>query len=185
MLDAIRSDVRHLVGQPGGRWRTLRALPDFGLHALAVYRLGRWIRGAPGRPARWIPALLLAPAYVLAAAYVRLAYDIRLDQSASIGPGLKIFHFGRIRLRRCSVGAGCVLHQGVRVEPGAGGGPGPQIGDRVWIGPHARIVGPVRVGDGVAVSAGALVTQDVGPRSLVVGCPARVTLADYDNGSYL
>ena len=136
MFDHLRLDVDHRFGvavEPGGaRWP--RAVLDYGIQSLAAYRLGRWLREAPGHPVRWIPALLLAPVFGLLWAWVRLAYDIRLEQSATIGPGLRVYHFGGIRLRHCSLGRGCVVHQEVRVEPAAGGGPGPRIGERVWIG---------------------------------------------------
>jgi serine O-acetyltransferase len=187
MLDDVRRDVRHLLGTPTGpgRLRWLRAILDYGVQALVAYRLGRWIRDAPRHPARWLPAVLLLPFCALLAAWVRLAYDIRFEPSARIGPGLKVFHFGGIRLSACSLGEDCVIHQEVRVEPAAGGGPGPQVGNRVWIGPHARIVGPIRVGDGATVAAGALVSRDVMAGALVVGSPARVVDAHHDNSGFL
>lgn len=187
MFEDLRQDLRHLVGAPasGRRSHLLSAFLDYGFQSLLVYRLGRWLREAPRRPARWLPALLLAPLYGPLAILIRVAYDIRLEQSATIGPGLKVFHFAGIRLRHCSLGRDCVIHQEVRVEPAPGGGPGPQIGQRVWIGPHARVIGPVRVGDGATVSAGAVVTRDVIARAVVVGSPARVVLADHDNADLL
>lgn len=48
------------------------------------------------------------------------------------------------------------------------------IGDRVWIGDGAHIVGPCRIGEGAVVGAHALVRADVPPRSMVAGAPARV-----------
>jgi serine O-acetyltransferase len=187
MLDDLRLDVRHLLKAPteAGRAGWFRAILDYGIQALIAYRLGRWIREAPRHPVRWIPAVLLAPLYVLLAAWIRLAYDIRFEPSARIGPGLKVFHFGGIRLSGCSLGEHCVIHQEVRVEPATAGGPGPQVGNRVWIGPHARIVGPVRVGDGVTVAAGALVNRDVMAHALVVGSPARVVDACHDNSRFI
>lgn len=47
------------------------------------------------------------------------------------------------------------------------------IGDRVLIGSDTMLVAPVRVGDGAATGAGAVVTKDVAPGALVVGVPAR------------
>ncbi|WP_319004506.1 acyltransferase [Loktanella gaetbuli] len=48
------------------------------------------------------------------------------------------------------------------------------IGDDVWIGQRAMILKGVTIGDGAVVAAGAVVTRDVAPRSLVGGVPARV-----------
>lgn len=48
------------------------------------------------------------------------------------------------------------------------------LGDDVWVGYGARIVGEVTVGTGSIVGAGALVIADVPPYSVVGGVPARV-----------
>lgn len=48
------------------------------------------------------------------------------------------------------------------------------IGDRVWIGARAIILKGVTIGDGSVVAAGAVVTKDVPPGSVVAGTPARV-----------
>lgn len=48
------------------------------------------------------------------------------------------------------------------------------IGDRVWIGSGAIILGGVRIGDEAVVAAGAVVAKDVAPRTIVAGNPAKV-----------
>jgi len=48
------------------------------------------------------------------------------------------------------------------------------IEDDVWIGYGAILLSPVRVGRGVVVAAGSVVTRDVPPYSIVAGVPARV-----------
>jgi len=48
-----------------------------------------------------------------------------------------------------------------------------EIGDRVFIGARALILPGVRIGDGAAVAAGAVVIRDVEPYSIVGGCPAK------------
>lgn len=47
------------------------------------------------------------------------------------------------------------------------------IGHDVWIGTRAMILGGVRVGHGAVIAAGAVVTGDVEPYSIVAGVPAR------------
>lgn len=47
------------------------------------------------------------------------------------------------------------------------------IGDNVWIGSGAVILPGVTLGSGCIVGAGAVVTRDVPPRTVVTGVPAR------------
>ena len=54
------------------------------------------------------------------------------------------------------------------------------IGDHVWIGFGATILGGVTIGDGAIVAAGAVVTKDVPPKALVGGVPAKVLRSDIE-----
>ena len=54
------------------------------------------------------------------------------------------------------------------------------IGNDVWIGGNCTILPGVTIGDNVVVAAGAVVTKDVPPNSLVGGVPARA-LKDIEN----
>ena len=49
------------------------------------------------------------------------------------------------------------------------------IGEGVWIGSNATILGPCRIGDHAVIAAGAVVTRDVPDCAIVAGVPARVT----------
>lgn len=49
-----------------------------------------------------------------------------------------------------------------------------QIDNKVWIGFNAIILKGVAIGEGAIVAAGAVVTKDVPPYSVVAGNPARV-----------
>lgn len=48
------------------------------------------------------------------------------------------------------------------------------IGNNVWIGASVTVVPGVRIGDGSIVGAGAVVTRDVPPNTIVAGVPARI-----------
>jgi len=48
------------------------------------------------------------------------------------------------------------------------------IGSDVWIGTGAMILSGVTVGDGAVIGARAVVTRDIPPYAIAVGCPARV-----------
>lgn len=57
----------------------------------------------------------------------------------------------------------CMSDESFRVE----------IGDRVWVGPRVTILHSVRIGEGAVIAAGAVVTKDVEPYSIVAGMPAK------------
>ena len=48
------------------------------------------------------------------------------------------------------------------------------IRDFVWIGNRALLVGPIEIGEGAIVAAGAVVTKDVPPYAIVGGNPAKI-----------
>lgn len=54
-----------------------------------------------------------------------------------------------------------------------------EIGNDVWIGHGAIVVGSVKIGDGAVVGAGAVVVKDVAPYAIVAGNPARVVRARF------
>ena len=182
-MKAFMADVERYQREVPRRHRSVMALVmrRAGLQVLGAYRFGQWLRRrrhpllrAGLMPLRWI---VHAPLHQI----LGRAYGITLAASAEIGPGLYIGHGGGIDLRHCSLGAHCSIAQQTRIGPLPGAVEGPRIGNRVWIGAHARVLGPIVVADGATIAAGAHVARDVPPRALVAGNPARVVRWGYDN----
>lgn len=157
---------------PGRLPRRLRlAIGSQGFWAVTVYRLGQGVYALPP-PLATLAKLLWKP---LALA-TEIATGIELPPSCVIGPGFNIGHFGGIVLNGATVlGARCNLSHGVTI--GAGWQDGvygvPVVGDRVYIGPGAKLFGPIRVGSDSAIGANAVVNRDVPPGVSVAGVPAR------------
>lgn len=186
MFEYVRKDIqRYHRGNLAKHslWYLIWHTPE--LKALLVYRLGCWLSELRGKPKWWLLYILITPLLWLLTAYYRLAYDIYLEQSAEIGPGLFIAHFGGIRLRNCRIGEHCSIHQEVCLEPTGKDRNGPIIGNRVWVGAHVRIIGSVFVGDKATIGAGTLVTHNVSENCLFMGRPARVVQKEYDNSAFL
>lgn len=56
-----------------------------------------------------------------------------------------------------------------------------EIGNDVWIGERAFLVGGIKIGDGAVVLAGAVVTKDIPPYAVVGGVPAKIISYRYDD----
>lgn len=90
----------------------------------------------------------------------------------TFGPGLCITHRGTVVVNpSVRVGAGCKLHVCTNIGDYNGT---PVIGDNVYIGPGAKIYGPITIGDNVAIGANAVVNSSFGSNCTVGGIPARV-----------
>lgn len=98
-----------------------------------------------------------------------------LDLSGTkIGPGLFISHGQGTILSAESIGANLQVHQGVTVGWDYRGDRRPIIGDDVFIGAGAKILGAITIGDGARIGANAVVVHDVPAGATAVGIPARI-----------
>jgi serine O-acetyltransferase len=144
-----------------------------GFRALAVHRFANWRMGIE-------PKILRAPMSVLARfleRYVRNHYGIELPVGVRVGRRVSIDHQSGIVIHGHTViGDECRIRQnttmGVRNvdDPYAA----PVLGRGVDVGAGAVILGRVTIGDGASVGANAVVLQDVPPRALAIGVPAKI-----------
>jgi serine O-acetyltransferase len=150
-----------------------------GFWALAVYRFGGWRYGVR-------PRLLRAPlsfVYRCLKLAVQMLGGIDLPCEAQVGRRLRIEHFGGIIVSGDAVlGDDCVIRNGVTIGLRRAGTRGaPRLGHRVDVGAGAKLLGPIQIGDDVAIGANAVVLSDVPAGHVAVGVPARV-LARRPNG---
>jgi serine O-acetyltransferase len=106
----------------------------------------------------------------------QIVTGIDLPCEVKIGRRLLIEHFGGIVVSGDAViGDDVVLRHGVTIGLRRTGVPvSPTIGNRVDIGAGAKILGPILIGDDVLIGANAVVLEDVPPRSIAVGVPAKI-----------
>lgn len=108
-------------------------------------------------------------------------YGVDIGAKAEIGPGFIIRHLGGIAINSgAKIGKDVEILQGVTIgfeRRGKRMG-NPTIGDRVWIGSHAAIVGNVKIGNDVLIAPGAYVNFDVPDNSIVLGNPGKIIKKD-------
>lgn len=102
--------------------------------------------------------------------WTRTVVGAELPFSFEAGAGLRLPHWGRgvIIAPGTRVGAGVTLYHRTTLGIGKGQQP-PTLGDSVYVGTGAVILGPSAVGDGAVVGANSTIVRDVPPASTVVG----------------
>lgn len=91
------------------------------------------------------------------------------------GPGLCVVHYGTIVVSPLAkVGKNCRIHPSTSIGDYCGA---PQIGDNVYIGPGAKLFGPITIGNNVAVGANSVVNKSFGDNVCLGGSPASVISA--------
>ncbi len=165
MLDDLVADFRHkaeVYKLPPTRGVLLRMALNDGSAAQMMYRMMRFCQTHHMK--------------VLAAIIYRLNACIThatIGRGAEMAPGFVILHsVGIVINTRVRSGRNLVLYHGVTL--GEEHGKSPILGDNVYIGAGAKIIGGVRIGSDVRIGANAVVTKDVPDGATVVGIPARV-----------
>ncbi len=135
-----------------------------GFQMLAMYRVMRWAH------ARRLP--LVAP---ILSRLIRHLYAAEINWQTRIAPGIAIVHGNGIVLGHgAEIGTGCVLFQGVTLgeafDPETGVVGAPRLEANVHVGPNAVLIGPITIGSGSKIMAGAVVTTNV-PAGSVVRAP--------------
>lgn len=143
----------------GALWKVL--LTD-GTPAMILYRLMQWAR-------RW----KLSPLEMVFNKLNAIFCNCIIGRGAEFGPGLVFVHATGIVINgQVRGGANLTLEHQVTI--GAERRRIPTLGDDVFLGAGAKVVGRVTIGDGARVGANAVVVEDVQAYCTVVGIPARV-----------
>lgn len=168
---SVREDIRTArLRDPAARSGLEVFLTSAGLHAIWWHRIAHWL---------WDHGLKLLGRMVAQGA--RWWTGIEIHPGASIGRRFFIDHgMGVVIGETTEIGEDVTIYQGVTL-----GGTGKDVGKRhptvrdgVIVGTGARVLGPVVLGEGSKVGAGAIVIKDVPPNSTVVGNPGRPVVVD-------
>ncbi len=177
MFENVRADIavgtewhrmprlEQLIGERAGRCACV--LYTSSVQVVLIYRLQAWLHR------RHVPVLP-----ELCQQMTMLLASVQVGNNMRVGPGLLIAHGNVIIDGYGSIGTNCQVSPFVTIGLDTGGPDArfdaPNIGDGVFIGTGAKILGPVTIGDNARIGANAVVMSDVPADSTAVGIPARV-----------
>lgn len=177
LVATIRADAHRY----GGGLLRLFALERVFRHTIAM-RVDAFLASRDGMLAR----LVRAPVVVYRYRARTLGYDV--SPLAQVGEGLYVApHPGGVVVHpEARIGRNCNLHHGVTIGrkhrgPHAGT---PSIGDDVWIGPGAKLVGAITVGDGAVIGPNCVISDDL-PAGAVVAAPRPELLSGRGSAGYV
>lgn len=168
MFSRLRADIKATFDRDPAARSVLEVLFCYpGLHAISLHRLAHWL---------WRHHLYFLARFL--SHLSRFLTGIEIHPGAQIGAAFFIDHgMGVVIGETAEIGENVTMYHGVTL-----GGTSwkkekrhPTIGNNVVIGAGAKVLGPIKIGDGSRVGSGSVVLKDVPPNSVVVGIPGRVT----------
>ena len=169
MLDNVRADLEHarvINGlAPGWFSRWIKTPLHPGVVAVLTFRFAAWARSVR------LPVVrhLLRLSAMVVRGTVEVVTGVEISPRAEIGPGLVVHTTHGVFIADTRIGRNCVVQHGVAITHGVR-----SIGDNVYFGPGAKVIGRAAIGNNVRVVANSVVMTDVGDNLTVVGVPARI-----------
>jgi len=135
---------------------------------LVAFRLAQCLNKQP-----WLVRVLSTPYFILYRVVVFWLFHIELHFTLDVGEGLRIFHgYSLVIHPNTCIGRYVTLRHCVTLGNKNNSSEAPVLEDYVEVGANSVIIGSVTIGQHAIVGAGAVVTKDVFPYSVVVGNPA-------------
>lgn len=98
---------------------------------------------------------------------IRFIYTSQIDPRAEIGSPAHFGHGLNLVIGAIKTGNRIDLEHSITIAEGT------VTGDNFFMGPGARIIRPVKIGNNVRIGANAVVTKDIPDNTLVIGIPAK------------
>src|SRR5271156_634405 len=174
MFENLREDIsramRETRNDPNWKPSLSKRLEVMVRHStwpVVAYRFSRWARSVR------IPVIkqLLQVFGLLFRKWVEIFTSVHIDVRADIGPGFVIHSVYAINLGATKIGRNFTIATGCLISHACRG-----IGDDVYFGPGAKLVGDAKIGSNVVIAANSLVLTDVRSNMMVMGVPARIKL---------
>lgn len=174
MFENLRQDLdralRETQKDPNWQPSLGKRLEGFVRHSswpVVAYRYSRWAR----RTRIPVVGQLLRVSALFFRKLVEIFTSVHIDVRADIGPGFVIHSVYAINLGATKIGKDFTIATGCLISHACRG-----IGDNVYFGPGAKLVGDAKIGSNVVIAANSLVLTDVRDNMMVMGVPARIKL---------
>jgi serine O-acetyltransferase len=169
MFDNLIADLRaaqedRVLEKNMGLWRVFFRMET---PAIVCYRFGNWV----ARMKTPVISQLLGIMAGIFQRFVQMFVGVYISPDAEIGPGLVIHTPYGIIVGPNKIGANCTIQNGVVIAAGTRG-----IGENVYFGAGAKVMGGAKIGNNVVVAANSLVLTDVPDNMTVLGVPARIRI---------
>lgn len=118
----------------------------------------------------------------------KFKYGYEIPDEVIIGKGVHIYHLGHIIINpSAEIGDYFTVNDSVTIgQTYRGSKKGvPKLGDKVWVGSNAVIVGNVTIGDNVLIAPNAYINFDVPNDSIVIGNPAKIIHDEHATRVYI
>ena len=174
MFENLREDIdralRETRNDPNWQPSFAKRIEGMIRHAtwpVVAYRYSRWARSVR------IPLIgqLLRISALFFRKFVEVFTSVHIDVRADIGPGFVVHSVYAINLGATKIGKNFTIATGCLISHACRG-----IGDNVYFGPGAKLVGDAKIGSNVVIAANSLVLTDVRDNMMVMGVPARIKL---------
>lgn len=160
IAEDVRAKGEWLYGAANGR-NTLKAWVTDGTVAMVLYRCMQ-------QSNRW----RLAPLAMVFGKLNAFFGGCVIGRGADFGRRFVLIHSGGVYINS-SVRGGSDVYVEHQVTIGAERDQSPLVGNKVFLGAGAKVIGPVRIGNGAKVGANAVVVKSVAENTTVVGVPAK------------
>jgi len=167
MFSRLKEDLASVFDRDPAARNTLDVLTTYpGLHALLMHRFAHWLWNIG---LRWLARVF--------ATFARWVTGIEIHPGATIGRRFFIDHgMGVVIGETAVIGDDCTLYHGVTLGGTSWqkGKRHPTLGNNVVVGAGAKVLGPIKIGDGARIGSNAVVVKPVPEGTTVVGVPGRL-----------